>query len=91
MLDTWRREWIDRFMEELKKAMAEDSCRWDYYLPWGRGGAECIYTFIRYDAKKSLTYTINLKKIEQDKTSSSQKANEVIELVRRELLGVNSE
>ena len=91
MLDTWGRAWIDRFLEELEKARAEDSYEWDYHLPLGRSRAEYIYTFIRSDGSMSLDYTVNMRKIERDRTSSSAKANEVIESVRRGLLGKNEE
>ena len=38
-----------------------------------------------------LDYTVNMRKIERDRISLSQKANEAIERVRRELLGKNEE
>ena len=87
MMDNWGREWIKRFLGELDKARVEDSYEWDYCLPLGRSGFEYIYTFIHSDGSRSLDYIINMKKIERDRTSSSAKANEVIESVRRELLG----
>ena len=85
------RAWVDRFLEELEKARAEDSYKWDYYSRPGRNGFEYTYTFIRTDGSMILDYTVNMRKIERDRISSSQKTNEAIESVRRELLGKNEE
>ena len=91
MLDTWGRAWFEGFWEELEKARGEDSYKWDYYSRPGRNGFEYTYTFIRTDGSMILDYTVNMRKIERDQISLPQKANEAIESVRRELLGVNNE
>lgn len=91
MLDTWGRVWFERFWEELEKARGEDSYKWDYYSRPGRNGFEYTYTFIRTDGSMILDYTVNMRKIERDRISLSQKVNEAIERVRRELLGKNED
>ena len=93
MMDTWGRAWIDRFEAELKNEYDKGTDH-GKYTAYRRGckGIEFCYEFVSSpDRSKTLLYTIDLKQIERDRTSSSQKVQEVIESVRSDLLREDNE